>query len=143
MNTLEPEDHAEMQRRMALAAGDADETVEPERKRLPSPENAEEWFRARKFQMILRAGGRRRNYLAELVKDEHAASPSARDFNRAELAFVEAGLEALRFWKRHAATADAAMELLRDVSSVGDDFDVSAVAERATEILGRDEQAGR
>lgn len=134
---LGPEDHAELQRLMALTAGDATEERET-RKRLPDDGVID----PHRLKKIYYAGGRRRNYLVQQIKDDGARGPKGRDFDRLELIFVEAGLEALRFWERHGRTAKDAIAMIRRLVSTADSFEVSEAIDDAQDILDRFDGVG-
>lgn len=111
---LGPEDHAELQRMMALTAGDATEAPgTAPMKRLPD----DGVLGPHELKKLYYAGGRRRNYLVQQIADEGSRGPRGRDFDRLELSFVEAGLEALRFWERHGRTAEEAVANARRLCS--------------------------
>jgi hypothetical protein len=140
---LRPEDHAEAQRLQALAdaaAGSDDE--ERGERRLPETTDERIDFLQRKMRVVLASGGRRRNYLVRLIEDRGSRSPGGHDYDRAELAFVEYGLAALRWWKRNARLLEEAIEVLRtvcDMETPMTDGDVRRLAEMAREVLDRAE----
>ena len=95
------------------------------------PEDREAWFRARKFQRIQAAGSRRRLFLKQIIGDADGSSSRAKEFNRGELAFVEAGLEALRFWRDNYERIEKAEALLREIAN----GESSGRADRIMELL--------
>ena len=91
---------------------------------------------ANDLKRILYGGSRRRNHLVRMIEDSEARSRKSHDYDRLELAFVEAGLEALHFWERHGATAEDAIAMLKRIAASELDVD-GEDADEAQDIIDR------
>jgi hypothetical protein len=136
-NNMRPEDHAELQRLQAIADGST--ATDAPTKRLAESGAITKHDLKRYYY----AGGRRRNHLVRMIDDPGARGSRGHDYDRLELAFVEAGLEALHFWERHGKTAEDAMKVLRQlVMGATSEEGVDEAVERGHDIIDRFDWVG-